>query len=284
MSLTLSRFAYKLPKLTPEKTKDRQLLDDKREKFMKSEARTGGLCMGIHAPWSKGKTLTLVFFAKRTNEDDGIPVLANFRMLKVSPFKFLDDVEILKEIFGYGVFLDEIRKYMDSYMSRGMKVRFTSNLAADLGKQSCNLYYSDQHYNRAPTAIKANLSLIGEPDYDEESQYVTLYLYQSIEDYLMKNLWFYFGFYGPDYWPLYDTSFKIEDYKLKFKVERYAEYFLEWKEASKTVAQVKISKSLIGLWNQAEGMEMTVPEMNAIDTYLGIIEKLEQGKHGKRSG
>jgi hypothetical protein len=265
-------------KYSATKYKNRKKLEDNRERLLKMQrakspyhGRTGGLCFGIHAPWSKGKTLSLVFFAKRRNEYEGLPLLANFRMRNVTSFTFLEDIEILKEIEGTGVFVDEIRRYMDSYMSRGAKARFTSNLTADLGKQSCDLYYSDQHYNAAPPRLKVNLGLLGEPDFDEESQWVTIYLYQTIEDYIMKNQFFYFGFYGPDYWDYYDTKYKVEDYRIKFKVDKYASQFLDWFSSEEyTLGMSLTNKDVLNLWNQVEGREFTASELSAIFTYLKI--------------
>lgn len=256
----------------------RKILQENAEIAMGGEGRTGGLCLGVHAPWSKGKTLALVFFAKRRNEDEGLPIVSNFRITSLSDFTFLDDIEILKDIQGAGVMIDEIRRYMDSYMSRGAKARFTSNLTADLGKQSCDLYYSDQHYNAAPPRLKTNLSIIAEPDFDDESQWVTLYLYQSIEDYIYKNQFFYFGFYGPDYWKYYDTRTKIEDYRIKFKVDRYAGEFLEWYRTEDYTAGMKLTKDVLNLWNQSQGREFTAQELSAIFTYLKITGVITSGK------
>ena len=279
MKSSMFSMVKKPPKegLDTNRTSVQSELSDNREVFLKEyteqEGRTGGLCMGIHAPWSKGKTLTLVFFAKRRNELEGLPVIANFRMTGIKPFMFLDDIELIKETFSAIVQIDEIRRYMDSYMSRGHKARFCSNLAADLGKQSCDLYYTDQHFNAAPPRIKANLSILGEPDFDEETQWVTLYLYQTIEDFLMKNPFFYFGFYGPDFWRYYDTKYKVDDYKLKFKVDRYAKMFTDWLAEQEWAAGVKISNSVMNLWNQAEGAEMTKSELGAILTFMNIKDK-----------
>lgn len=268
-------FSLSSRKIDPSKSKDREILETSADSFIRGEVkgRTGGLCMGIHAPWSKGKTLTLTFIAKRRNESEGIGVLANFKIKQVSPFSFLKDVEQIININGEIVAIDEIRRYMDSYMSRGQKARFISNLTADLGKQSCDFYYADQHYNAAPPRVKINLSLLGEPDFDEESGWVTLYLYQSIEDYIMKNPFFYFGFYGPDYWKYYDTSIKVEDYKLKFHVDKFATIFLDWLEKQKWYKGGQITRNIISLWNQADGMEMTASELGAIFTIIKIQEK-----------
>jgi len=261
-----------------------QVLENNRENFLRGRvdtgSRTGGICVGVHAPWSQGKTLLLVFFCVRRNEDEGIPVVANFRIRHVAPFSFLDDIEMVKDMRGGILALDEIRRLMDSYMSRGQKARFISNLTADLGKQSCDLYYSDQHYNAAPSRVKANLNLIAEPSYDDESQWVTVYLYKSIEDYIMKMPFFYFGFYGPNYWKYYETKFKIEDYKFKFKVDRHAKDFEDWliiqdiqiKPKKGKKGESLISKQLVNLWNQSEGQELTASEQSAILTYVKLKE------------
>lgn len=232
--------------------------------------------MGVHAPWSQGKTLTLVFFAKRRNEVEGIPVIANFRMLGIDNFTFLNDIEAIKDINFTLVLLDEIRRYLDSYLSRGQKARLISNLVADLGKQSCDFYYSDQHYNAAPPRVKVNLSAIVEPSYDEETQWVTVYVYDSIENFLFKNPLFFFGFYGPDYWGYYDTKFKVEDYKMRFNVEKYSEEFLEWVNEQPWVEGVKLSAKLVNMWNLSSGSEFTRAEQGAVLTYIQIIQSKKQ--------
>jgi len=260
-----------------------QVLENNTENFLRGHAdtgsRTGGICVGVHAPWSQGKTLLLVFFCVRRNEDEGIPVVANFRIKHVAPFTFLDDIEIVRGMSSSILALDEIRRLMDSYMSRGQKARFISNLTADLGKQSCDLYYSDQHYNAAPSRVKANLNLLAEPSYDDESQWVTVYLYKSIEEYIMKMPFFYFGFYGPNYWKYYETKFKIEDYKFKFNVAKYSKDFEEWLISQdmqiKTRKKLKkgeglISKQIINLWDKSEGIELTSGEQSAIITYINL--------------
>lgn len=263
-----------LKQFNPEKSKDRNLLDSHREKFIKSGPRSGGLCMGVHAPWGSGKTLTLTFIAVERNALEGIPIVANFELTKVNPFMFMNDVEIIKEMEYASLFLDEIRRYIDSYMSTGMKTRFISNLVADLGKQSCDFYFSDQHYNAAPPRVKVNLNMVAMPEYDEDSQWVTVYLFHSLDDFVYMNPFFYFGFYAPDYWDYYNTREKIEDYKLKFKAKRYANQFLKWALTEDWVRPKKtLTKDILNYWNETEGVELSRGELGAVYIYLKHSQK-----------
>jgi len=225
--------------------------------------RSMGACVYTTGEWGCGKTLHLTFCAVEDYETFGIPAVSNYE-IKIPEFYWLKDIEILKEVRQCNVIIDEIRRYMDSYLSRSQKTRFISNLCADLGKQSCNFRFSDQHYNAAPTRIRANVQCYAYPQYDENSDWVRVYLFWSIWDYLEVNPFFYFGFYAPDYWDYYDTTHKVEDYRMKFKVKRHAYKFLIWASANK----LEPNRENMEYWNTVEGLEYSGKEMSAMMTYI----------------
>lgn len=239
--------------------------------------RTLGECVGVHAPWSKGKTLLLTFIAKERSEAEGLDVLANFYLKGIKSFRFLDDIELIKEVRRTVIEIDEIRRYADSYLSKGMKARFVSNLLADTGKQSCALYYSDQKATAAPVRLRDNLSFVLQPEFDEDSEWCTVYYYDSLMNYDWGNPSFYFGFYAPDYWNYFDTRQKIEDYKMKFHTDRYVDRFLNWVSDK----DYPINKKILNMWNVEEGEELCASEISAVITKLELKGKVEKKAKGK---
>lgn len=227
--------------------------------------RTHGGCLQINGEWGCGKTLFETFIAVERNLGEGLPIVSNYNLRGIRPwYKLTDNIEIIKRLSQVAVLIDEIRRYMDSYLTQTKKTRFISNLVADLGKQSCDLYYTDQSATAAPTRVRNNISLLVYPKLDEETQWVTVYCFYGVEEYVFMDPFFYFGFYAPDYWWAYDTSQKIEDFKLRFDVRKYVIMFLVWIHKR----HYTISKHTLNLWNLDAGECLSGSEQGAMLTYI----------------
>jgi hypothetical protein len=253
---------------TSERTKEQIL----QEINVPVQGRTNGACVQVNGEWSCGKSLFLCFIALERNNREGIPVLSNLNLQGIDPYvRLTDDIEILEDARNTLIAIDEIRRYMDSYLTRSKQTMFISNITADFGKFSNDFYYSDQSPTAAPSRVKTNISLVIYPKLDEPSGWVTVYCFYGITEYLMVEPFFYFGFYAPDYWWAYDTEQKIEDFHLKFPVKKYALKFLAWRRRN---GFEKITGNLINLWDLERGENLSGRERDAILTLLdqrGIV-------------
>jgi len=281
------RHLPKPPRLIP-KPKN---LESKQKKFFKDvlpNARTAqgggktvGACVQINGGWSSGKTLVLDFLAVERFENEGISGIANYP-LHVPGYKFFNDeleingkygIDALSEIRGEIIQIDELQRYIDSYMSRSQSNLFISNIIADFGKQGNDFYYTNQHHNAAPTRVRTNISFVALPQYDETNGWCTVYLFQSIPKFLWMEPFFYFGFYAPNYWDYYDTRYKVEDYVFKFKSDPFIRDFILWCKSARKISKLDVfdmkTKKLrdtLKLWDASEGKELSSGEVSLIMT------------------
>jgi len=197
-------------------------------------------------------------------------------------YRPLDDLEILKRIGDEEdpfprdiVFIDEIRRYIDSRMSASQKNRFVNNLLADLGKQKVDFYFTEQDENAIDRRIARNIDYLAAPFYDNKgSGMCTVLLFQSRDHYNeVMNLGFgkplyEFAFWCPPYWGFYRTGQKIEDYKFKFKPEIFGKDFLLWlwKNHPERASDAK----LLRYWNTVEGVALNKAEQSAVLTWLEL--------------
>lgn len=230
-----------------------------------TKARINGACIQVNGEWGCGKSLYEAFWAVERNSLEGVPIVTNLNLVGIYPYyKLTDNIEIIKRLSECGVIIDEIRRYMDSYLTQTKRTRFISNLVADLGKQSCDLVYADQSPTAAPTRVRNNISYIIYPKLDENTNWVTCYCFHGVEEYLWMQPFFYFGFYAPDYWWAYDTRQKIEDFKLRFDTKRYTIKYILWVRKN----NYSISKKTMNLWNLDAGETLSGSEQSAILTFL----------------
>lgn len=234
----------------------------------KGSGRALGVCMQINGEWSCGKTLFLAFIAVERNIlREGLPIVSNLSLKGVYPYyRLTDNVEILSKVRGSIIMIDEIRRYMDSYLTFAKKTRFIANITSDFGKFSNDFYYTDQSPTAAPTRVRNNISLVVYPKIDESNNWVTVYCFHGVTEYLMVEPFSYFGFYAPDYWWVYETEQKIHDYKFRFPVKRYSYNFIAW--LRKHGYGNKMNGRMINLWNLDRGLSLTGSEQSAILTFL----------------
>jgi len=164
----------------------------------------------------------------------------------------LKDIEQIKKIHDSVLIIDEIREYMDSYQSMSKKTRFVSNLCRDLGKQSCDFYFSDQNANAAPTRIQDNVQIYLYPQFDEKSLWCYVYAFWGQYSFYLKDPFTYFAFYAPDYWDYYDTMQKIEEYCLKFDAKTPAYQYMIWAMRNGYPA-INVKSADLDFWNTTEG-------------------------------
>ena len=255
--------------------------------------KTSGCCVQIHGEWSSGKTLFLDFIAVERYEEQGLGGVCNFP-LKVPEYEMLNDkfmridtdtgdelygIEALSEIKQSIILIDELQRYVDSYMSKSQSNLFISNIIADMGKQGCDFYYTNQHHNAAPTRVRTNISFVVYPQYNEVTGWVHVYCFHSITQYLYMNPFFYFGFYAPDYWDYYDTRYKVEDYVLKFRPQPFIKHFLRWcpdKRIDKDDIYDMRPKKLrdtLKLFDATEGCDLSSNEITLIMTEMDFADQ-----------
>jgi len=242
-----------------------------------------GETFAIHNPKRFGKTLTAVFIIIRRlrTEPDIAGVVSNIWLNLKSigmqhKYHFLEDIETIKKLKGkYILFIDEIRRYVDSRMSISLKNRFISNLLADLGKQRVDFYYTDQDALAADKRIRLNVDYVLAPFYAPHSKWCSVYIFDSIQrmiDFLEfgmgRPLWRY-AFYAPPYFKYFDTEQKIEDYMARFKVEEYVNQYLRWKSKN-GYEDAKTDYQMLNLWCATEGISLSATEKSAMLKFMRL--------------
>lgn len=247
-----------------------------------------GMGYGCFNPARTGKTLTVVrTIVERLKSEPWIEgvvsnVPLNFKPLGLQDmFIYLDDIEILRMLKGYYiVFIDEIRRYTDSRMSSSQKNRLISNLTADLFKQKCDLYVTDQDSHAPDRRIRVNLNFVLAPEYQERIRVCVVRVFSSIEEYEMWTNYgpmyahpsFTYAYNAEPYFKYFDTEEKIDDYVLRFNVERTADNFTEWlrRKGLTNLTVEEMDNDLFNLWSTTTGIEISGQERSALRKYLEL--------------
>lgn len=263
-----------------------------------------GDTIAIHGPKRTGKTLLTVFIiVERLKESlevygDYIDAVLTNISLDLSSIGMQDkyvpftDIEQVKELRNGILFIDEIRRLADSYMTQSQQSRLTSNLLADTGKQVDDFYYTDQSMNGPPNRIRVNVDYVMSPVYDPYTTWVQggppgvvkVYVFDSLNSF---NLFFnpqfpgmpmskpiyQFAFYAPPFFKFYNTGQKIEDYRFKFHTGPYIEQFIDWR--AKTWPNTPYSKKLLKLWNTEQGKDLSTDEREAVLTTMELKGMLD---------
>ena len=244
-----------------------------------------GDTFAITNPKRMGKTLlaTFIIIERLKNEPwiEGFVANIPYNLEPIGmedKFIYLSDIELIKELQGhYIVFIDELRRYVDSRMSMGKKQRFISNLIADLGKQKVDFYFTDQDIGAVDRRVRINVDYVLAPYYNPYTGWCRVLMFDSVENYVMFTQYgfgqpiYEFAFYGPPYFKYFPTEWKVEDYIIKFKVEKYAKEFLKWLEDHGWLGKVKLDAGLVTLWEKTEGYTFDSGEKTALLRYIRIL-------------
>lgn len=258
-----------------------------------------GDTFAIHGPKRTGKTLLAVFIlVERLRESldifgDYIDAILSNVTLDLSSigmqdkFRQFTDIEQVKDLRNGILFLDEIRRLADSYMTQSQQSRLTSNLLADTGKQVDDFYYTDQSMNGPPSRIRVNVDYVMSPIYDPYTTWVPggppgivkTYVFDSLNSFnmffnpqfpgmpLSKPI-YQFAFYAPPFFKFYKTGQKIEDYHFKFNPDIYIEQFIGWH--AKTWPRAPYGKKLLKLWNTVAGKDLSTDERDSVLTTMEL--------------
>jgi hypothetical protein len=198
----------------------------------------------------------------------------------------LDDVEILMKLAGTGryiVFIDELRRFVDSRIAQSTKSRLLSNLFADIPKSKMDLYYTDQWFKAVDVRVRVNVDRVIKPSYNEAYGFNRLMVWNDIRKYEMFEtgweMWnppcFEFGFYAKPYFKFYNTMQKIDDYLMRFKPKSHAIPYLKY--CKNKVLDWGDKDSLV-LYCEDLGLKYTTGEKKAILTFIENVPQHEWKK------
>lgn len=235
----------------------------------------------IVGPKRCGKSLTATALIKRWLEVRRYrKVLSNmfFDFSSVgleNKFMALDDVDEIKKLKGRNVlFIDEMRRFVDSRMSSSMKNRLISNLLADTGKQKIDFIYTDQDYWAVDKRVRLNVDMILVPFYDILTGICYVRAFNSEAQYeditfrdVMSSVPICFQFRGRPFFKFFNTEQKIEDYYLKFKPDNFLYDYLEWAKKQ----EIKKNRlKWIKLWNSLTGIGLGSDECSSLFNYIDL--------------
>ncbi len=265
-----------------------------------------GDTIAIHGPKRTGKSLLATFIiVERLKESMDIygdyieKVLTNAVMDFSSigmedKYELFTDIEQIKALpSGSLLYLDEIRRFTDSYISQSQQNRLVSNLLADTGKQKNDFYYTDQSMMGPPGRVRVNIDYVLSPIFDpyttwvrgKEPGIVKTYVFDSLNSFYqffnpmipgqpMTRPIFQFAFYAPPFYKFYKTGQKVEDWHFKFKPKLFVEDLINWR--NKNWPNAPFSKKLVKHWDTVTGQDLSAPEREAVLMHMELSGMLTE--------
>jgi hypothetical protein len=246
-----------------------------------------GRYIGIHNRARSGKTLTAIwaicYYLQRLNYIKGVisNVILNLKPIglqdKYVPFK---NIKMLKkyEYKNYIVFIDEFRRFCDARMSTSFKNIFISNIIADAGKFKQICILTDQDASAVDKRIRGNVNAVLRPEVNFKTGYCNVIIAPSYNSYFLndgydswgKGILPSFKFPFREYYDLFDTEQKIDEYLLTFEPKDYADEFIEWmqKKGYDKIENVVINKPMLTLWKEENGVSITQMQLSALLQYM----------------
>jgi len=242
-----------------------------------------GRTIGIHNRARTGKTLTAImlicYYLQRLDYLKG--VISNV-VLDLKPIGLQDkyvefkNIKMIKqaEFKNYIIFTDEFRRLCDARMSASFKNIFISNILADTGKFKQIHILTDQEASSIDKRIRVNADAVLRPDVNFKTGLCTVTIAPNYRTYFEMDaydVWGtkvlpFFKFPFREYYDLFDTEQKIDEYVLTFEPKDFTDMFIEWMH-DKTYDKRKdivINKAMLTLWKEEKGISITQTQLSAL--------------------
>jgi len=242
-----------------------------------------GRTLGIHSPKRTGKTLLgvalIIYYLETLDYVKGVisnVVLNLERIGRYNDYIPLKNIKNIKreEYKNYILFTDEFRRLIDSRMSSSFKNRFISNILSDTGKFKQIHILTDQEASSIDKRIRVNADAVLRPDVNFKTGLCTVTIAPNYRTYFEMDaydVWGtkvlpFFKFPFREYYDLFDTEQKIDEYVLTFEPKDFTDMFIEWMH-DKTYDKRKdivINKAMLTLWKEEKGISITQTQLSAL--------------------